>query len=370
MTFLTILFIAFTVIVGIQVVFYTTFLFAFSTKKDKLGLDRPIPISVIICAKNEAENLKQNLPIIINQNYDNFEIVLVNDCSYDNTLEVMEQFKAKHNNIKIVDVKDTEAFWGNKKYALTLGIKASSFETLVFTDADCYPNSDQWLKHMSSKFSKEKHIVLGYGAYAKKKFSLLNSLIRFETVLTALQYFSYSNIGMPYMAVGRNMAYRKELFFNNSGFNNHMFVRSGDDDLFVNEVADSKNTAICYTNESFTISNPKTSFKDWFTQKRRHISTSKYYKPLHKFVLVTFYSSQLLFWIFAIVLLISQVQWQWILALILLRFIVQMLSFGLTAKKLNEGNLIYISPVLELFLITFQLIIFSANKISTPKHWK
>ncbi len=370
MSFTTILFFTFVVIVGIQVIYYLTFLFSFSIKRPETQLKKYVPVSIIICAKNEAENLKQNLPLVLNQDYPNFEVVLVNDSSSDETLDVMKQFKTNYSNVKLVDVKSIEAFWGNKKYALTLGIKASKHDFLVFTDADCKPTSNKWLAHICSKFSNQKAIVLGYGAYAKKHFSLLNQLIRFETVMTALQYFSYANLGMPYMGVGRNMAYRKELFFNNNGFNSHMAIKSGDDDLFINEIADKKNTTICTSKESFTISEPKSSFKDWIIQKRRHVSTASLYKTKHKFLLGLFYTSQLLFWVLGILLLILGYDWIWIVTLITLRFIVQLLSFGFTAKKLNEINLIFLAPFLELFLITTQLSIFIANLISTPKHWK
>jgi len=370
MTLTSILFYAFIAVVSIQIIYYLSFLFSFGIKRAETRLKKHIPISVIICAKNEAENLKKNIPLILDQAYSNFEIVLVNDSSFDNSLEIMKEFAAKNNNIKIVDVKESEAFWGNKKYALTLGIKASKHDFLVFTDADCIPNSKQWLANMSSHFSNEKSIVLGYGAYAKRKFSFLNKLIRFETVMTALQYFSYAKIGLPYMGVGRNMAYRKELFFDNSGFNNHMSIKSGDDDLFINEVANSTNTALCFIKESFTVSEPKTSIKAWILQKRRHISTASLYKLKHKFLLSLFYSTQLLFWILGISLLISEFTWHWIVALISLRFVIQWLSFGFTAKKLEEVDLIFLAPILELFLITTQLIIFIANLISKPKHWK
>ena len=352
--------------VFIILVFY--FLLAFISAETRLK--KHIPISIIICAKNEAENLKKNIPLILNQDYSNFEIVLVNDSSFDDSLEIMKSFEAKNNNIKIVDVKVNEAFWGNKKYALTLGIKASKHDFLVFTDADCKPNSKQWLAHISSHFSNEKSIVLGYGAYAKKKFSFLNKLIRFETVMTALQYFSYAKMGLPYMGVGRNLAYRKDLFFNNRGFNNHMFIKSGDDDLFINEVANSTNTALSFTKESFTISEAKSTFKEWILQKRRHITTASFYKLKHKFLLGLFYSTQLLFWILGISLLISGFLWQWIVALIILRLLIQMVSFGFTAKKLEEIDLVILAPILEIFLITTQLSIFIANLISKPKHWK
>ena len=232
MSITAILFFAFIVIVGIQSVYYLTFLFSFSIKSEDTRLKKHIPLSVIICAKNEADNLENNLPEILKQDYSNFEVVLVNDGSSDASLDIMKAFENRHQNIKIVDVKTNEAFWGNKKYALTLGIKASTNDFLIFTDADCKPSSNKWLAHLSSKFSNQKAVILGYGAYAKKPFSLLNQLIRYETVQTALQYFSYANLNMPYMGVGRNMAYRKELFFNNNGFNSHMAIRSGDDDLY------------------------------------------------------------------------------------------------------------------------------------------
>lgn len=370
MTVSLFLFYLFAVVVAIQITYYLSFLFSFGIERAETRQKKHIPVSIIICAKNEAENLKKNIPLILNQNYSNFEIVLVNDSSFDDTLEVMKAFEAKHNNIKIVDVKVNEAFWGNKKYALTLGIKASKYDFLVFTDADCVPESAQWLAQMSSHFSNEKSIILGYGAYAKKKFSFLNKLIRFETVMTAIQYFSYAKMGSPYMGVGRNMAYRKELFFDNSGFNNHIKIKSGDDDLFINEVANSSNTALCFSQGSITISEPKVSFKAWVLQKRRHISTASFYKLKHKFFLGVFYISQLLFWILGIILLITGYSWQLVVGLISLRFIVQWLSFGIAANKLKETDLIILAPILEIFLITSQLSIFIANLISKPKHWK
>ena len=366
----SILFYAFIVVVSIQIVYYLSFLFSFAIKGAETRLKKNIPISIIICAKNEAENLKKSIPLILNQEYSNFEVVLVNDSSSDDTLGIMKAFEVKHNNVKLVDVKTNETFWGNKKYALTLGIKASKHDFLVFTDADCVPSSNKWIAQISSNFSNQKSIVLGYGAYAKKRYSLLNKLIRFETLMTALQYFSYANLGLPYMGVGRNMAYRKDLFYNNSGFNNHMSIKSGDDDLFINEVADYTNTAICFTKDSFTVSEPKASYKDWILQKRRHISTAKFYKLKHKFFLGLFYISQLLFWVLGVLLLLLGHNWEWIAASIASRFVVQLLCFGFTAKKLGEVDLIVLTPILELFLITTQLSIFIANLISKPKHWK
>ena len=160
----------------------------------------------------------------------------------------------------MVKVKNNEAFWGNKKYALTLGIKAAKKEYLLFTDADCYPTSKDWITAMSSQFTKQKTIVLGYGGYEKIANSFLNKIIRYETLLTATQYFSWAKMGKPYMGVGRNLAYKKEEFFNVNGFIDHIQIRSGDDDLFINQAADSDNTTIAYSPESFTYSASKNHF--------------------------------------------------------------------------------------------------------------
>lgn len=370
MSLLDLVFYTFLFVVCVQVLYFIVIFGKFAFLKEKKEPYKSIPISVIICAKNEAENLKKFLPSIIHQEYSNFQIVLINDASYDDTLEVMEDFASKYNYIKIVNVVNNEAFWANKKYALTLGIKAAKHEHLLFTDADCKPVSKHWISEMSSCFGNNNSIVLGYGAYFKVKNSFLNKLIRFETLLTALQYFSFAKIGIPYMGVGRNLAYKKDTFFNANGFMNHMHIRSGDDDLFINQIANKNNTEICIVPDSFTESAPKTSFRSWIKQKRRHITTANHYKTKHKTILAFFYISQLFFWLLSIVLLLALFNWQIVICLILIRFIVQFTIFGKASKKLNERDIIAYIPFLELFLIGTQLSIFITNLISKPKHWK
>ncbi|GAA4886187.1 glycosyltransferase [Flaviramulus aquimarinus] len=370
MVFLDFVFCAFIVVVIIQAFFYIFLFGSFAFLKPKKPASKNIAISVIVCAKNESENLKTFLPSIISQDYPDFEIVLINDASHDNTLEVMHHFEKQHKNIKIVNVKGIEAFWGNKKYALTLGIKATKNAFLLFTDADCKPVSKYWIKEMSSHFSNKNSIVLGYGGYSKIEKSFLNKLIRFETLITAVHYFSFAKSGIPYMGVGRNLAYTKKEFFNANGYINHIKVRSGDDDLFVNQVATHQNTTICFSKKSFTESISKTTFKDWFKQKRRHVSTAKHYKLKHKSLLALLFISNILFWFLAIVLLISNYNWQIILSLFLFRIILQYIILGLSSKKLNESDLLIYLPFLEIFLVIAQLTIFINNLISKPNHWK
>lgn len=367
----------FATVVAVQFIYYIIIFGRFSFFKPKNQTDNNQAVSVIICAKNEAENLKEKLELFANQVYAKFELVLINDRSTDNTLDIMESFKEtfeeqlKYRNItvKIVNIQENEQFWGSKKYALTLGIKAASNELLLLTDADCEPVSPLWIQEMCNQFSAEKSIILGYGGYRFVKNSFLNKIIRFETLMTAIQYFSYAKLGIPYMGVGRNLAYTKTQFFAASGFANHMHLRSGDDDLFINQIAHKKNIEVCYTPNSFTISEPKTSFKDWSLQKRRHISTASFYKFYHKLLLGIFYISQISFWILATILLIFQVQLYWVLGIIAFRFFFTYLIIGLSAKKLNEKNLVLFSPIIELFLILSQFKFYLHNLISKPKHW-
>ncbi len=367
---LDLLFYTFTFIVFIQLIYYGFIFAKFAFAKNKNPKQKNIAISVIICAKNEADNLQQFLPSVIDQEYPEFEIILVNDGSNDNTLEIMEQYATKYQQIKIVNVKPIEAFWGNKKYAITLGIKAASNTFLLFTNADCNPLSRNWIKEMSCHFSNTKSLVIGYGAYKKRKYSLLNKLIRFDTLLTAIQYFSYTKLGIPYMAVGRNLAYRKEEFFKANGFMSHMAVRSGDDDLFVNQIANSKNTEICFTKDSFTEAQPVTSYKNWINLKRQKTSTVEHYKTKHKFLLRLFYMSQLLFWSLGIALILVLFKWKIVISLVAIRFLFQYISIGKSAKKLSETDTLIILPLLELFLILSQLVIFITNLTSKPHHWK
>ncbi len=341
--------------------------FSFLKTSEKITSEN-YPVSLIICAKNEAENLQKNIPLWQQQHYSNFEIILINDASVDETLEVMESFAQNDPRIQIVNVKNNEAFWANKKYALTLGIKRAKNTRLVFTDADCYPSSDDWLATMASKFSDEKQLILGYGAYEKQS-GFLNKMIRFETLMTAVQYFSYAKAGNPYMGVGRNLAYTSNLYYDNNGFMSHIKIPSGDDDLFVNEAATAKNVAICTDAKAFTYSLPKKKKKKWLLQKKRHYSTAKLYKPKHRILLGAYYLSNLFFWMLAIATMFTEF-WYFGLAVIFIRLVFQYIIIGNAAKKLKEQDLVLFIPFYELFLVFTQLSIFISNSGEKNSRWK
>ncbi len=364
-------FAVFCVFVLIQLIYYTGIFTKFlSIKPENVQQQFSNPISVIVCAKNELENLKKLIPQLLEQEYTNFELVLVNDNSFDGTRELIDAYCEKYpNKIKALHLDSYRDFYGSKKLPLTLGIKAAKHEHLLFTDADCIPNSTLWIQTMANQFANNKSIVLGYGAYHTLP-GFINTLIRYETVMTAIQYFSYAKLGVPYMGVGRNLAYTKSLFFENNGFASHMHIKSGDDDLFISETATKENVGFCISEVGFTSSEPKLTFKDWIKQKRRHVTTSETYKTKTKLLLGLFYMSQILFW--GLGLLLSIIPWElqfYTIGIMIIRLLVQLIILNSSCKKLNEKGIVGISPILDLFLVLLQFYIFIRNIISKPTNW-
>jgi glycosyltransferase involved in cell wall biosynthesis len=331
---------AFACIIAIQLFYYLFFFLRLAIyKKPKKAVHVEHPISVVICARDEAENLGNFLPGVLVQQYSTtHEIVLVNDNSEDESRYLLEEFRKSFKNLNIVTLTQDAKMINGKKFPLSMGIKSAKYETLLLTDADCVPASENWMQLMQDGYGDDIEIVLGYGAY-KKKSGILNKLIRFETFQTALQYFSYALAGMPYMGVGRNLSYKKDVFFRNKGFSSINQMPSGDDDLFINQVATKKNTAIVIDKDAHTISEPKTRFNDWMNQKYRHYTTSKYYKPQHAVLLALYAISQFLLYPLLITGLLFTKQYIVIASLWGARFLIQGIVLRSTMKKLNELDL-------------------------------
>lgn len=326
-----------------------------SVKIDSISDSALNPISVIICARNELKNLEEYLPTILAQDYPNFEVVVVNDRSWDGTADFLKEFAKKYEHLKVVTVADGEKFIAGKKFAVTMGIKAAIYEWLVFTDADCFPSSPNWLRGMQQPIDENTEIILGYSPYLKKK-SLLNCIIRLETFFTAVNYLSFALKGMPYMGVGRNMAYKKSLFFKNKGFAAHMHIPSGDDDLFVNANANKRNTAIQIHKDTHVWSEAKASFIAYLRQKKRHYGAGKLYQGKHRFILSIQYIFQLLFYAFGAAVLCFLDTIYVGLGVFALSILVRSLVYTRLLNRLNYGELKWWLPILELVLVIFLII--------------
>ncbi|MBV4356980.1 glycosyltransferase [Pinibacter aurantiacus] len=320
------------------------------------------PVSVIVCARDEAGNLTRNLPGILVQKYPSTnEVIVVNHNSQDETRFLLDEFKKTFKNLYAVNLENDALGIPGKKYPLSIGIKEAKYEVLLLTDADCVPASEDWIEHMQDGYDKGTEIVIGYGAYFKRP-GFLNKLIRFETFHAALQYLSYAIAGMPYMGVGRNLSYKKNLFLRNKGFSFTNHLPGGDDDLFINKVATKTNTRVVIHPDSFTLSEPKRSFGDWMRQKNRHFSTAKYYKPKHKFLLGLYTASQFLFYPLFIATLIF-FDWRLALGIFALRFISQGFIYYKAMKQLNEKDLWPLWWLFDLWMFLFYCIF-------APALWK
>lgn len=365
MNVISISFIIFIVVFLIQICFYLFVFLKWALYKENKS-DFSKAVSVVVCGYNEEKHWESLVERLLEQDYSNYEIVLVNDQSTDNTKFIFKQWE-NHPNIKLVDISSEIIKGFGKKFALTLGIKAAKYEYLLLTDADCYPRDSHWISSMVQHFSK-KDIILGYGGYEKRP-GLLNKLIRFDTFQVAMQYMSFAIMGKAYMGVGRNLAYKKSLFFENKGFASHLHLPSGDDDLFVKEVTKPNNTVITSELSSHTLSEPKTTFKSWIRQKSRHLSTGVYYKSYHKLMLGLWTLSQTLFWLFFILLLCWQHFLVFILLLFSVRLVLQLSVSFLILKKINEKDLIYFLPLLELLFIFFYFLFIVNRFIKKKRFW-
>ena len=345
----------------IQLFYYLFFFIRIIFYKKKDVINKKQAVSVIITAKNEAENLQKFLPTILEQKYSDFEVIVVNDASEDNSNEVLDVLKKKYKNLYVTTINKEQNFSHGKKLAQTIGIKAAKNEWLLFTDADCIVSSEFWLEQMQQNFSENTNIVLGYGGYIKTR-GLLNKLIRYDTVFIALQYLSFAISGIPYMGVGRNLAYRRSMFFKNRGFASHLKVMSGSDDLFINENANKSNTKIEISKESFTHSISKKTFSDWVEQKKRHFSTGKYYKFKHKIILSLELLSREFFYILFIFLAATNNFFIIILPIFAVRLLIYIITFSKFYKTLNEKGLYiigiffdFLQPILNFIIFFLQL---------------
>lgn len=306
-------------------------------------------ISVIITARNEEYNLERFLPHVLEQNYPDFEVIVVNDASEDNSAIVLEKLQKKYKNLYVTNIPYDGRFSHGKKLAVNIGIKAAKKEWIVFTDADCVPNSGIWLSELSKGFDKDAEIVLGYGAYIRKK-GFLNKMIRYDTATIALQYLSYAQAGFPYMGVGRNMAVKKSAMARLKNYRQQVDILSGSDDLLVNELATKKNTRLILSPESFTYSVPETSIKMWWRQKKRHHTSFKYYKFTHRFLLTLEPISKLLFYSGLAILLLFQIPVLYVIIPFIIRFFVQLVVWIKTSLTLKEKDLLIIWFLFDTFV--------------------
>lgn len=369
------LILALIVVVLIQLIYYWTIFSRLAFKKIKPLPEVSHPVSVIVCARNEYQNLRDFLPQILEQDYPEFEVLLINDDSDDETEFFTRELVLKYPHFRVVNINRAVSFIKGKKFALSVGIKEAKYSHILLTDADCKPMSPKWIQYTQQGFNNQNQLVLGYGRYEKQK-GLLNRLVRFDTVHTAMQYLSFALAKHPYMGVGRNLSYTKQLFEKQNGFTSHYKIPYGDDDLFVNKAAQGKNTAAIYRIEAQTESIAPETWGVWFRQKKRHLDTGKHYRMATKLTLANYAVSSFLFYVLlAITLVFALNPLQWIdlvmiSSLFLMRTITQLIIFRGVCKKLNEKGLGWSILLFDIIFTVLNPIWSFSNLIIKQNKWK
>ena len=323
--------------------------------KDEVHFGRELPpLSVVICARNESENLRRNLPAILKQDYPDFEVIVINDGSTDESEDLLSELEEESPNLYHSFTPDSARYISRKKLALTLGIKASKYDWLVFTEADCTPVSDKWLRRIARNFTPSTDIVLGYSGYERGK-GWLHKRVSFDSLFTSLRYLGFALAGKPYMGIGRNLAYRKELFFKVKGFSTHLNMQRGEDDLFINQIANENNTRVETSPDSVIRMQPVERYKDWKEEKVSYMATARFYKGSQRWLLGLETATRLLFYVACLSgIVFGILSFHWLAAgLVLLLWIVrysaQAYVINKTANEMGDNRSYYFTlPVFDI----------------------
>lgn len=355
-------------ILAIQIIYMLVFLVAFGGDKRIPTTDTTASISVIVCAHDEEANLRKLIPILLAQDHPNFEVIIVDDRSNDGTYDFLLKATSENPKLRMVTVRDTPTHMTGKKFALTMGIKAARHDWVLLTDADCRPGP-HWISGMNQHIVDNKSIVIGFSPYEKKE-GLLNAFIRFESFLTAIQYFGFALTGRPYMGVGRNLGYRRKLFLESKGFNDHLDVIGGDDDLFVNQHATSSNVAVAMGVGVRVHSVPKDTWRKLFHQKLRHLSVGKRYKATDRWLLGLFTITWILSPFTWVILPFLGIQSAIVGGLIALRLILLCSLFNVAPRTLGEPFETWKVPFLDFIYAFYYLVAGPIALVTKRVQWK
>ncbi|WP_460618374.1 glycosyltransferase [Hymenobacter ruber] len=362
----------------VQLFYAAYFFWPFARRAPEAPADAPgpdtEPVSIVVCARNELDNLRRLLPLLLKQDYPAaFEIVLIDDRSDDDTYLYAQQLAQYYpTTVRLVTIDRTPDGFAPKKYALTLGIKATRYARLLFIDADCIPATNQWLRLMQRGFSVNDgaDVVLGFSSYTEAP-GFLNQLIRYETLLTAAQYLSFAWRGWPYMGVGRNLAYTRACFTATKGFASHIRQLSGDDDLLVQDaVRHGQRVAVVADPSAHTLSEPAETWAAWWRQKRRHLSAGRAYRLADRLRVGTFVLANMLFYLATAVLVFSPNNWVPLAVVWVLRTLFVSAVYARLSRRLAQPVIVGLLPVLDVVYFIQYLALGISLFLNRTLRWK
>lgn len=317
---------------------YAPFVFKLPLKSGENAVQ---PVSLLISARNEEGNLRQNLDSWLSQDHPDYEVIVVDDQSEDDSLYFLKEKARQYQHLHVIELGQHLYRYPGKKLSLMLAMKRASNDCLIFTDADCYPASNSCLREMSKGFDNQKQIVLGYAPTLSANQGHQQGFFSWETMMTGMQFHALALKGKPYMGVGRNMGYRKSFFLDRKGFSGQLNMAQGDDDLFVARNADADNTAQVVTPEAYVFSPNKKSWTEWLKQKKRHLSTGGKYPSSIRMMLGLNWLTGFWFYAALIFILFSEQYWMygggaWLVALVL-QAVVQFKAYSQMNGKAGYG---------------------------------
>lgn len=333
-------------------------------KKGTLTKDALPPVSVVLTARNDASWLKENLVYLLEQDYPNFEVVVVDYLSHDDTQFVLKLLQDYYPHLKVVPFKEDVNLFQGKKYPLSIGIKSAKNDILMLADPDCIPKNMQWLRGMVEGYSnKNTQIVLGFCGLKRTK-TLLGLMQQYDNLAYSAHYLGNALLGHPYTGSGRNLSYRRKFFFKQGAFIRHYSVAGGSDDLFVYQNANRKNTSVCIDSDACLSTEPRKTFAQWHRLRLERVSTrnwhslgSRLVEDLMPLANVAFYA------LAALLVLRGTLPWVVVAGAVAIKWIWQIVSFAQLCKRF-EGGLAYLAaPFLEIYFIIANTIL-----VLTPLH--
>lgn len=362
------LFTAFLSVLLIQLIYFWGLFSRFAFGKRKNISERKPSVSIVIYANNQYTDLRLNLPEFLNLDYPDYEVIVVNDCSEDDSEELLERFAEQYSHLKTIEMKQSLNWFKGQKFPLSIGIKSAKNDILLLTDIRCRPVSNRWISEMVESYGDQTEIVIGYTAFRTP--SKINIWIRFTAFYEALFYFSMGMARNAFKGVGTNLSYRKSLFYQQQGLISHYAINAGDDELFVNQAATRSNVSVQFSPESIMEYTKPLSFLQWLAGANEKLSLRRHFKFRHRFLLSVYNSSLFVFYALFGYLLILNLHWALVLGFFLLRLISQMIIFGFAQKKLSEKRLLLLSPFFEIFLMLNDLLIWFGHLFTKKKKWR
>jgi glycosyltransferase involved in cell wall biosynthesis len=359
----------------VQLLFYWVIFSRFAFNRFAKKDENVYPgVSVVICVKNDCSYLEQFLPFILTQDYPDYEVIVVNDNSNDDTEHILREMQQFHKHLQVISIATQVQKKNDNKLALAVGIKSAKNDLILMTNADCQPRSASWIRELAACSTDKKSIVLGYRTYKPKK-GLLNILVRFDVLYTAIRYFSFTLTGCPYMGTKSNMLYSKEMFLQNNDYLLAYKMDAGENDLFISKMMNKHNTTISYSYPSQMIASfHYQSFLEWINRKKKHIRAMKYAKSTSKFFLSLYWYTGLLFYILLVITLLLSVNVIWgigfLLGVYFIRLFSQWFIFAKACNKLNEKQLIKYIPLMDIFFMFLIPLIKALTSFQKQSRWK